>query len=473
MRPPALEKAGYYPTTNHVAKLLKTYFTPAPVGSGRLLDPCAGEGTAASILAKELNCQSWGAELSPARATLASEKMDRIFNTPWSSCHLTGESITLLFLNPPYSHDRLGDQKRLELEFLKSTTPKLMHGGVLIYIVPHQLLLDLDVASHLAGYYENITVHRYPETGFNQVIVLGLKRLKFKMPSNEEVQQIQAWAEIEPPMLVDVVEPMYKLLPASDKGAGGQSIRFSRLDWQPEEIVDATQRRGVLVSKEWLDLLNPSRGLGEFKQPVMPLKKGHIAMLMASGMMGTLRLNDEDGKPMLVKGRVVKVTEKVEETADKKGNTTSEVFRDRFVSTVAILRQSGIEIIDTIEPLSKFMHKYGDQLGAHILSTYHPLYNFDPTPEEIAVLDTLGTKRKPLPGQEKAGLLPAQRHAAAAIARSIRKHGVGNVQGEMGIGKAQPLSAKIYTPTGYKLMGEIQVGNQVINPEGGYIQTAA
>lgn len=433
MRPPALEKMGFYETSITVAQLLKTYFKPAE--SGRLLDPCAGEGTAASILAKVLNCQNWGAELSPARAALASEKMDRLFNAPWQSCHLTNESITLLFLNPPYSHDRLGDQKRLELEFLKSTTPKLIRGGALIYIVPHPLLRDLDVASHLAGYYENITVYRYPETGFNQVIVLAVKRLKFKMPSSEEIQRVQAWADTEPPMLLDMAEPIYKLLPASDKGAGGQPIRFSRLDWQPEEIVDATQRRGIHSSKEWLDLLNPARGLGEFKQPVMPLKKGHIAMLMASGMMGTLRLNDDNGKPMLVKGRVVKVTEKIEESTDKDGKTTSETFRDRFVSTVAILRQSGIEIIDTVEPLSKFMHKYGDQVGAHILSTYQPLYNFNPTPREIAVLDTLGTKRKPLPGQEKAGLLPAQRHAATAIARSIRKHGVGNVQGEMGLGK--------------------------------------
>jgi superfamily II DNA or RNA helicase len=433
MRPPAIEKLGWYPTTERVVELLKTYFKPAD--SGRLLDPCAGEGTAASILAKALNCQSWGAELSPARAALAAEKMDRLFNTPWQSCHLTSESITLLFLNPPYSHDRLGDQKRLELEFLKSTTPKLVRGGVLIYIVPHSLLRDLDVASHLAGYYENIRIYRYPETEFNQVIVLATKRVKYKIPSHEEVHQVQAWADVEPPMLAEVDEPMYQLLPAMDKGSGGQPIRFSRLDWQPEEIVDATQKRGLHSSKEWLDLLNPSRGLGEFKQPVMPLKKGHIAMLMASGMMGTLRLNDEDGKPMLVKGRVVKVTEKVEETTDKKGNTTSEVFRDRFVSTVAILRQSGIEIIDTVEPLSKFMYKYGDQIGAHILSTYRPLYNFDPTQEETTVLDALGTNRKPLPGQEKAGLLPAQRHAATAIARSISRHGVGNVQGEMGLGK--------------------------------------
>ena len=141
-------------------------------------------------------------------------------------------------------------------------------------------------------------------------------------------------------------------------------------------------------------------------------------MLMASGMMGTLRLMDEDGKPMLVKGRVVKITEKVEENTDKKGNVTSEIFRDRFVSTVAILRQSGIEIIDTVDPLSKFMHKYGDQIGAHILSTYRPLYNFDPNPKENAILDTLGTKRKPLPGQEKPGLLPTQRHIAAGVARA-------------------------------------------------------
>jgi len=139
---------------------------------------------------------------------------------------------------------------------------------------------------------------------------------------------------------------------------------------------------------------------------------------------------------MLVKGRVVKVMEKIEETTDKKGKTTSEVYRDRFVSTVAILRQSGIEIIDQVEPLSKFMHRYGDQIGAHILSTYRPLYNFDPTPDETAILDTLGTKRKPLPGQEKPGLLPTQRHIATGMARAIKKHGVGNLQGEMGAGKS-------------------------------------
>ncbi len=38
--------------------------------------------------------------------------------------------------------------------------------------------------------------------------------------------------------------------------------------------------------------------------------------------------------------------------------------------------------------------------------------------------------------------------------------------GEPGGGKAQPLSAKIITPTGYKLMGDIQVGDRVIGHNG-------
>ena len=50
-------------------------------------------------------------------------------------------------------------------------------------------------------------------------------------------------------MLVEMDEPLYELVPASDKGSGGQPIRFSRLDWQPEEIVDATQKRGLHSSK--------------------------------------------------------------------------------------------------------------------------------------------------------------------------------------------------------------------------------
>ena len=157
-------------------------------------------------------------------------------------------------------------------------------------------------------------------------------------------------------------------------------------------------------------------------------------MLMASGMMGTVKLTDEEGKPMLIKGRVIKVVEKTEQPDAKEADTVVETYKDRFVTTVAVLKQDGIQVIQDVKGLSEFMKVHGEKIAAHVLETYKPIYNLDPTATEIKVLDSLGTQRKALPGQARAGLLPAQRHAAAALARSIRKNGVANCQAEMGTG---------------------------------------
>ena len=233
-----------------------------------------------------------------------------------------------------------------------------------------------------------------------------------------------------------VTEPVYTLLPAPTRGANGKPIVFKRTDWEPEEVVEATVHASVHKTAEWLDLIHPTRGLTQLTQPVMPLKKGHIAMLIASGMMGMVRLSDEDGRPMLIKGRVIKVVEKSEETDSKDSSMVVETYKDRFVTTVAVLKQGGIQVIQDVKGLSEFMKAHGEKIAAHVLETYRPLYNLDPTPQEIAVLDTLGQGRKSLPGQERPGLLPAQRQAAAAMARSIRKNGVGDLQGEMELGKS-------------------------------------
>ena len=173
-----------------------TYFKPAE--DGRLLDPCAGEGTAAAALAKALNSTSWGVELSPVRAQAALKNMDRVLCAAWQTCSLTNESITLLFLNPPYNYDRFGDQRRLEFEFLKSATPKLVRRGMLVYIVPHRLLSDETVASILASYYENLAVLRYPGTDYDQVIILGYRRQHYKIP-RRRLPAFKNWARSSRP----------------------------------------------------------------------------------------------------------------------------------------------------------------------------------------------------------------------------------------------------------------------------------
>src|SRR3990170_343779 len=137
---PASKKAGITRTrptwrSQRSCAATVSWFIPLPVGTrGRLLDPCAGEGEIASLLGRLLNCETlrseprgeaWGCELFPYRAEKVAARIDKCHIAVWVSCSLTDESVTLLWLNPPYDDDRLGDEKRLELSFLKSTTLEL------------------------------------------------------------------------------------------------------------------------------------------------------------------------------------------------------------------------------------------------------------------------------------------------------------------------------------------------------------
>jgi hypothetical protein len=439
MRLAGIEKGGYYPYPPHMAEATASWFIPPSAGTrGRILDPCSGEGEIASLLGRLLNCETWGCELFPYRAEKAAARMDRCHSAAWESCSLTDESVTLLWLNAPYDDDRHGEDKRLEFAFLKSTTPKLVRGGLLAFVIPQRILGMAEIGRYLAGHYEAITVWRFPDEEyqhFKQILLLAQRRQAYNIPSKEEVEAIQALAQTELPRLDFAPEPVYPLLPAPLKGAGGRTITFRRLDWAPDDLVEASRWSGVRKTRAWQDLVHPRNGEVAFT-PAMPLKKGHLAMLMASGLMGTLSLADDDGHLMLVKGRVVKVVDKTTHRDDYNPETLVERFRDRYVTTVATLSANhGLEIIQDTERLTEFMKAHGDKIAAHTLAAYQPLYDLKPTEEELAILDRLGKQRKPLPGQAEAGLLPTQKHAAIAAARAIRSHRTANAQGEMGCGK--------------------------------------
>jgi hypothetical protein len=372
------------------------------------------------------------------RAEAAAALMDRVFPVAWESTFLTDESISILFANPPYDWERAAGEgeksQRLEYKFLRSTTPKLVRGlGVLVYIVPQWLLGREEVARYLAGHYEDRRIARFPDgeyERFQQVVVFGRRRLAHQVPTKDDVVGVQRLAEMDLPQLTVRNEPVYPVIPAPTRGAAGRAVRFYRNDWSPEEMVAATRQVGVHTTQAWRDLVTGGNGMLAM-QPVMPLKKGHVAMLMSSGMMGTLRLSDADGHPLLVK-----VPHKAEELVDEDKGEKVIKWRDRFITTVAALSARGLQVIGDVPGLTAFMQAHGDKIAGHILKTYTPLYELEPTPEEQAVVDRLGKERKPLPGQIEAGLLPTQKHAAIAMSRSIRCHGVGNVQGEMGCGKS-------------------------------------
>lgn len=97
-----IEKAGYYPLPPTITDLILTYITPPLNGHladghsangrlpnghfdtaqhGRLLDPCAGEGTALVTLADKLGLEPFGVELHQERAEKAKTAVSTKLNT--------------------------------------------------------------------------------------------------------------------------------------------------------------------------------------------------------------------------------------------------------------------------------------------------------------------------------------------------------------------------------------------------------
>lgn len=443
MRLAGLVKMGYYPTPPGVVETISKWLH-AP-DFYRVLDPCCGEGQAVASLVSCLKgrAETWGVELSPARAQEARKRLSTVIQGDWFSVQVTEKSVSLLFLNPPYDHDK--EDWRAEIAFLRSALNALVPGGILVYIVPQKLLGYELAARILAGYFENLVVRRFPDgeyERFHQVIVLGVRRARYQL-DGDVLNAIRALADADLPVLGEPESPWPMVIPSAP---GRAKITLTELS-DYEYICWANQ---MGWPQELLDALDFSLDFSEnhTMQPAMPLKRGHVAMLMSSGLMGTMRVQKPGQNPVLIKGQVVKKVETREEETPK-GDTVV-IHRDHFVTTIGIASQYGVQVIDDVEGVVALMEEWGEDIARSILART-PLYNLDPSPEEWSTVMALGKNREPLPGQNSPGLLDVQAHAAIAVARVCRKHGHALIQGAMGTGKTTISLAAI------ELLGEYPV----------------
>ncbi len=419
---------GYFPTPETVIELISQWLEPAGEETWRLLDPCCGKGEAARLA--DLvggDCESWGVELSPRRAEEAAQVMDRVFNAGWRQTRVDDRSVSLLWCNPPYDHDLDGEDRRLEIEFLRTGAPALVDGGILVYIVPRHLLGYRDVALRLAGHFDDLVVRCFPDgeyERFKQIVVLGRKK-PYRTPKAEQVEAIRALAdtgvEIAPLDDPNAINSM-TIPPAPD------DARFRRVHVSQREQIARAYAAGWPAA-----LLDGMRFREQAPfQPAITPKKGHVAMLMASGLLGTMKLK-KNGTNLLVKGRVFKKKYSRVEEDEQGEQVTIDTYRPD--TTVGVVGGSkGVRVIQDTDALAEFMSEYGDEIADLILQNA-PLYDLKPSAEEWDGLAHLGTERKPLPGQAKAGLLDVQKHAAICLTRVMRKRRAALVQGEMGLGK--------------------------------------
>ncbi|MDE2968469.1 MAG: DUF6094 domain-containing protein [Chloroflexota bacterium] len=323
-------KGGYYPTpprvVDHIRSLL---FAPIRYGRNRndivrVLDPCCGPGDALRQLAGSINrhvtVETYGVELHAERAQEAAGQLDHALSSDLFRCSIANRMFNLLWLNPPYDWDR--EDKRVEQAFLTHCSRYLEPDGVLVYIVPRNQLPTS--ARFLTTNYRRVRAWSFPEPEveqFDQVVVIGVRKPQPRPDARAMRDLVQG---------IDDLAPLSRdLAPEYDVGMSAAGpVMFTTRVIDFRKAVAEARRRGLWTQDEITEAFWPPTDATA--RPLMPLRKGHLAMLVAAGFLDNLELETPESR-VLVKGQTKKEMVLVEE------GETHDVYREQLRTSVVTL----------------------------------------------------------------------------------------------------------------------------------------
>jgi hypothetical protein len=292
-------------------------------------------GEAATALAQRVGAESYGIEINSDRAQEAMARLDHVLTTSAFSVRLAHSAFSCLFLNPPYAAD--DEKRRLEHAFLTAMTRALAPGGILVLIIPQRRLAVS--ARFLASHYTTVRIFRFPDpeyASFRQIVLFAtLKPRSVLDPSAQARLELSAGVEL--PTLPD--QPTDSTLLSPPTVSRGD-ILFASLFFDPEQAAAEARRRGVWTNPEVIAQLWPSDE--RIVRPLIPLRRGHLALLTAAGMLNNIVLAQAD-HTILVKGRVRKEFV-ARESEDEEVEVSREVLRTSV--TVLDLTTGAIEVVD-------------------------------------------------------------------------------------------------------------------------------
>ena len=343
MRLAAQAKCGFYPTPPSVVSLISGILIRNGPEKIRLFDPCAGEGHALKHLGETLNGETYGIELDAGRGKAAKENLTHCLITDYEATRISNQAFSLLFLNPPYDwtirNDDVSASERYERTFLRNTIKYLTPNGVLIYLIP-QSRLDKAIAKILAFRFTDVRVFRFPEKeyeSFKQLVLFGT--LKKRPESDDELAQ----------SLTDIGHRKY-IIPFLDKAECKYLIpqspsvknflfRTTRID--TEELETELKECGL---RQKINRIVSPLSLSEKIKPIMPLRQGHLAQLLACGMMNGVVFDKDGRNPLVVKGITRKVVETRTEHEDGKERI---IETDKIIITINAIDERGKQITIT------------------------------------------------------------------------------------------------------------------------------
>jgi tRNA1(Val) A37 N6-methylase TrmN6 len=336
---------GYYPTDAETTERILNALSPCTKGTLRIIDPCAGEGSAIAECKQHLGAASveaFAVEYHQERAASAKKLVDRCIHGDFQDTLITPRSCGLLWLNPPYGDlvtdkAQTGDdngkgRKRLEKLFYQQSSRLLQYGGILVLVVPHYTL-DNEFRRWLAAGFGQVSVFLAPEQQFQQAVVIGArKRTDTADPASKAtLADLEAFcaADIKPE-LPSVWRDKQYVVPASSG-----EIRFNMVKMDAAQLKDEIEKYPCLWDQFGLHF---KQGNETKRQPLMGLSDWHLALALAAGQISGVVHSNDGMRSYVIKGDTFK-HKKDSVTFETHGNATTEIKTslDVFVPTIKAL----------------------------------------------------------------------------------------------------------------------------------------
>jgi len=355
-------KKGYYPTPETVIPLIAKYLRISQesedINNIRILDPCCGEGKAITEFARHLNIPPtsvYGVELDQERFKEAKNLIPNcLFGDSITELNASLNSFSLLYENPPYDDEKIYDNEkvfedsismRTEFKFLQAHYKLLTPGGILIYIVPEHILSKPEFVKSIPVWFKNIRIFRFPPEEykqFKQVVLFGIKKRKVDQKEKENyIRQVNNPLTLGDPcdIVYEIPEPKSKL-----NSFYTQTLCFEQI----KEIYNTP-----LVQDLIKQYLIPNIQEDSIKS-LMPLRLGHMVLLLASGELDGLYRNPQTSELLVIKGttEIVEHTENfVQETPD--GEESITITLKKPISKIYALN-----ITKTLETRELYLEEY-------------------------------------------------------------------------------------------------------------------
>jgi len=223
----------------------------------------------------------------------------------------------------------------------QDTQEWLMAGGVLIYLIPQNRVTP-HVAARLATHFEQVRLYRFPGKtyeNFRQVVIFAVKRRAPQRDDGAALAIAQAKGARLPELPAKSADP-YQIPSIPET-----RFYFRSAEVNPKEALAEAYERGVWNGRAWTDALTPP-DTAQAVKPLMPLRRGHIAMALAAGLLNNMSIARAGLGRFLVKGRLRKVQEDISSEQDREDGVKRQLDKFRTSITVLDLEDGAVTTLD-------------------------------------------------------------------------------------------------------------------------------